>query len=100
MYQEEDELVYQQITIVLAETLSLLREGLRPRAISRRRTVSLSTVRRQIELLQSLTDTHSLDELAAWWRRNDSRWWVSLGRRTGIHLANDPDHVPYLHQNG
>jgi DNA-binding CsgD family transcriptional regulator len=61
------ELMYVQLTPALVQTLNLIGEGLRIRAIARKRSVSYHTVRTHIGVLEEITGCHSLDEVHDWW---------------------------------
>jgi DNA-binding NarL/FixJ family response regulator len=74
------------ITVTLAEVLSYLRDGLRPRQIAEKRTVSLATVRSQVDQLREITGLHSLEALARWWAANDRAWLAAVARRARIPL--------------
>jgi DNA-binding CsgD family transcriptional regulator len=66
------DLCYSQITPALVQTLGLIRDGLRTRAIAEQRGISYHTARTQTGALEQITHCHSLDELRAWWAKHES----------------------------
>jgi DNA-binding NarL/FixJ family response regulator len=81
--------VFEAITVTLAEVLSYLRDGLRPRQIAKKRGVSFTTVRSQVEQLQQITDLHSMDDLADWWAANEHAWLAAVAERARISPQPD-----------
>ena len=89
---EHNENEYAQITLALAQVLSMVRDGLRITAIARRRGVATTTVRTQIGHLEALTGCTSLDELADWWRQHDERLLHWVATFSGVTLTRSPRH--------
>jgi DNA-binding NarL/FixJ family response regulator len=77
---------YDEITQTLALTLSYIRDGYRIAAIANQRGVAPSTIRTQVAKLEEMTDCHSIDELAEWWREHDHRWLAHFALGAGVPL--------------
>jgi DNA-binding CsgD family transcriptional regulator len=81
------DLCYSQITPALVQTLGLIRDGLRTRAIAEQRGVSYHTARTHIGALEQITHCHSLDELRAWWEKHESPFAEWRARQLRLRMG-------------
>jgi DNA-binding CsgD family transcriptional regulator len=90
---DENDSIYQQITLRRAEVLRELADGYTESEIAEHLGITVNGVRSHVGDLREITGCSGVRELGRWWRHNRHGWMRSRARVAGADSSTGPlDH--------